>query len=98
MSFSATTNVMRQLPLTLTAQVSGSHAFEFVQPKPRQIHVHGSGGDIQAAEDHAQAVGVFGLNAGLGARPKEAFQAFVSKFLDRHCRQCNVYGYRWQSA
>lgn len=89
---------MRQLPLTLTAQVPARTPFEFVQPKPWQIHVHGSGGDIQAAEDQAQAVGVVGLNAGLGARPKEAFQALVSKSLDRHCRQCNVYGYRWQSA
>src|SRR5450759_777025 len=98
MSLSATTNVTRQLPLTLTAQVPARAPLSSCSPRPGRFMSPRPVATFSPTQDEAQAVGVFRLDSGLGARGEEAFQAFVSKSLDRHCKQCNVYGYRWQSA
>jgi hypothetical protein len=39
---------------------------------------------------------VFGLNSGFGSGSEEPLDSFVSKSLDRHGYECNLYGYRRQ--
>ena len=75
---------MRQLPLTLTAQVTFPRTLQLVKVQTGQVQVARVGGRVQSSQNQPEPVAVLRLESTCVAPSEEALKPFVSKALDRH--------------
>jgi hypothetical protein len=70
--------------------------FQLMQIQSGQVHIAGTGGDVQSTQDKSQSTRVSNLNACFGSREKEFLQTFVLEVLDHSSIiTCNVTGCKW---